>query len=289
MQPSEADAKSLPQKLLDDLAAKRAESEAQSDFAPANVDGIAERAVQAHARERKSGGREKSEKDGAQAVFGEPIGEVLLERREIVGGAQWFDVAKLVADGFGHGHGSVAGAHEEVGARLGDGRAPVGGGNGSSIEAGFAGVAGDADDFGRAGIAQVHGLHVMADHGLAVEIGVGEGAIDDDGGRSVGFAANLAGKQRDAHGGEVTGGDEAIVGDELGFALSAAFEELEFGLIFEGHAGYADGDGGGFDARGGAQSFEDAVGELAQFFHVAGFAPVHAELKGKYVAGIKAA
>ena len=46
----------------------------------------------------------------------------------------------LLADGFGHGHGSVMGSDEEIGAGFRDGSAPVGGGNGEMIEAGFAGV-----------------------------------------------------------------------------------------------------------------------------------------------------
>ncbi len=65
---------------------------------------------------------------------------------------------------------------------------------------------------------------MMANHGCAGEIGVGEGAIHNDSGRAIGFAADLAGEQRDAHGGEVAGGDETVIGDELGLRFGAAFE-----------------------------------------------------------------
>lgn len=271
----EADSQALPENLFNDLAAEGAEGETEADFAAADVDGIAESAVEADAGEREGGGREEGEKDGAEAVFCQAVGEVLFERSEIEGGALRLDVVNLLADGFGHGHRSISCADKEIGARLGDGCAPIGGWNGRLIEAGFAGVAGDTDDLGWAGITHIQGLYVMANYIRTVEVGIGEGAIHDDGGGSIGLAADFAGEQRDAHGGEIAGRDETVLGDEFRFGVGAAFEELEFDLILEGHAGNAHGDGGGFDAWRGAKSFEDAVGELAESLHIAGFAPVH--------------
>ncbi len=194
----------------------------------------------------------------------------------------------LPADGFGHGHGSVAGSHEEESAGLGDGGAPVGGGHGEMVEAGFAGVAGNADNLSRTGIAQIQGLYMMANDCCAGEIDVSEGAIHDDSGRAIGFAADFAGQQRDTHSGKVAGGNEAVLSDDLGLRVGAAFDEPEFGLIPEGNSGNADGDSRSIDAGRRAYLFENAVGELAQFFHVAGFAPVHAELESKDVGGVKA-
>src|SRR6266446_6897871 len=123
----------------------------------------------------------------------------------------------LLADGFGHGHGSVMGSDQEIGAGFRDGSAPVGGGNGEVIEAGFAGVGGNTNDGGWARVAQIHGLHMMANDGCAGEIVVGSG-----------------------------------------------------------------------DAWRRAQTFENAVSELAQFFQVARCAPVHAELEAENVSGFKA-
>ncbi len=51
--------------------------------------------------------------------------------------------------------------------------------------------------------------------------------------------------------------------DDLGLALGASFGKLYFRLVFERLTRNAHGDRGGFDTRRGAQSFEDAVGELA--------------------------
>jgi hypothetical protein len=129
---------------------------------------------------------------------------------------------------------------------------------------------------------------MMANDGCAREIGVGEGSIHDDRGWAVGFAADFAGEQRDARSGELAGGDEAVLGDDFGLCVGAAVGELEFGLIPEGNSGSADGDSRGVYAWRRAQRFENAVGELAQFFHVAGFAPIHAELEGEDVRGVKA-
>ena len=148
----EANSQALPEKLFNDLAAECAEGETEADFAAADIDGIAESAVEADAGERKGGGREEREKDGAEAVFSQAVGKVLFKGCEIKSGAHGFGVAKPAADGFGHAHGSIPCADKEVGAGLGDGCAPIGGGNGRLIEAGFAGVGNDTDDFSWAGI-----------------------------------------------------------------------------------------------------------------------------------------
>ena len=65
-----------------------------------------------------------------QAIFRQRIGVVLFQRSKIVRGAHGLDFVKLTADGFSHGHGGVAGAHQEVGAWFGERSTPVGGGNG---------------------------------------------------------------------------------------------------------------------------------------------------------------
>src|SRR5207245_7054360 len=113
-------------------------------------------------------------------------------------------------------------------------------------------------------------------------------AIASHGWRAVGLTADIACKQRNDHSCEIAGGDETVFGDDFGLRVGAAFGELEFGLISEGSSRSAHGDGGGGDAWRRAQSFENAVGELAQFFQVARFAPVHAELEGENVSGVKA-
>src|SRR6266403_2185765 len=128
----------------------------------------------------------------------------------------------------------------------------------------------------------------MANDGCTVKVVVGKSAIDHQSGRPVGLAAKLAGEQRDAHSDKVTAGDEAVLGDDFGLRVGATLNELEFGFISEGNSWNADGDGRGLDAVRGAQRFENAVGEVAQFFHVTGFAPVHAELEGEDVGGVKA-
>jgi len=194
---------------------------------------------------------------------------VLLEWSNVIDGAMGLDFMDLPADGFGHGHGSIAGSDKEKGARLGDGSAPIDGGNGEMVEARFAGIAGDASDFSSARVAQIHGLYVMANDRGAGEIGVREGSIHNDGRRAVGFAADFTGEQRDAHGDKVAGGHETVLSYDFGLRVGAAFGELEFGLITEGNSGNADGDSRGVDAGRRAQLFENAVGELAQFFHVA--------------------
>jgi hypothetical protein len=80
---------------------------------------------------------------------------MLLERSEVIDRPLGLDFVELLAVGFGHGHGILAGSDQEVSARLGAGSAPVDGGNGEMVEAGFAGVAGDASDFSRARAAQI--------------------------------------------------------------------------------------------------------------------------------------
>src|SRR5260370_25416857 len=112
---------------------------------------------------------------------------------------------------------------------------------------------------------------MMADGGRAGEIGVGEGSIHNDGRRAVSFAADSAGEQRDAHSGEVARGDEAVLGDDFGLRVGAAFDKLEFGLISEGNSGNPDGRSTGFGAGRRAQRFENAVSELTQLFQIAGF------------------
>ncbi len=102
---------------------------------------------------------------------------MLFQRSKIVRGAHWLDVAKLTANRFSHGHGGVAGAHQEVGAWFGERSTPVGSGNGRVVEARLAGVARDAADFGCAGISQTHGLYVMANHGGSIKVNVCESAI----------------------------------------------------------------------------------------------------------------
>src|SRR5207245_645395 len=247
-----ADTESLPEKLADDLATQCAECETQAYFPLADIDRVAERAVDADASERKGGTSEESEQDGAQAIFCEGIGEALFKGSEVVHGTLRLDVVDLPANGFGHGHGSVAGSDEEESARLCVGSAPVDSGNGEMVEAGFADVAGNTDNLGRTGVAQIQGLHVMANDGCAGEIAVSEGAIHDDSGRTIGFAADFSGEQRNAHSREVAGRDEAVLGNELGLRLGATLDELEFGLVLEGYSGNADGDSCGVEAGCGA-------------------------------------
>ncbi len=116
---------------------------------------------------------------------------MLLERGEIIDRAMRIDISNLLANGFGHGHGGIVCAHEEIRAWLRNRGAPVDGGRRRLVQARFADIAGDADDFGRAGVTQIQGLHMMANDRRAVEIGVGEGAIRDHRGWAIGFAAEF--------------------------------------------------------------------------------------------------
>ncbi len=117
------------------------------------------------------------------------------------------------------------------------------------VQTRFACVASDAANFGRAGITQAHGRYVMANRRGSLKVNFGESPIHYHGSDASGFAANFAGQQRDAHRLEITGGDEAILRDDLRLRFSAPLEELYFGLVFERRAGDPHRDGGIFDAR----------------------------------------
>src|SRR5208282_1324703 len=135
---------------------------------------------------------------------------MLFEGGEIVDGALRLEIMNLLANGFGHSHRGVVSSDEKVGAGLGDGRAPIDGWNGRLIEAGFASVAGDADNFSRTGIAKVGSLQMMANDLGIGEISIREGAIDDDGRRAIRLAAERAFQHRDFHGREIAGGNEMV-------------------------------------------------------------------------------
>src|SRR5207245_7481150 len=119
---------------------------------------------------------------GWQGIFWEGIGGAAFQGSEVVNGTLRVDGGDLAGNGFGHGYGSGAGSDEEESARLCVGSAPVDSGNGEMVEAGFAGVAGNTDNLGRTGVAQIQGLHVMVNDGCAGGIAVSEGAIHEDSG-----------------------------------------------------------------------------------------------------------
>jgi hypothetical protein len=68
----------LPQELFDDLAAQRTQGKAQADFTLADVYVVAERPVQTDASQGKSRRGKERQQDGAEAVFGNAVREVLL-------------------------------------------------------------------------------------------------------------------------------------------------------------------------------------------------------------------
>jgi len=85
------------------------------------------------------------------------------------------------------------------------------------------------------------------------------------------------------NGDKVAGGHETVLSYDFGLRVGAAFGEL--GVRFcNGRELGRDGDSRA-STPGSRAVFENAVVNWRNFFHVAGFAPVHAELEGEDVAG----
>src|ERR1044072_4902096 len=163
--------------MFDDLAAKCPESESEHHFPASYIGGIAERTVKPDASQRERRGREEREKDRAQAVFRKGVGETLFEWRKIVDRAVRLDFADLFTNGFGHGHGSIAGSNKEEGPGLRNGSAPIDRGYRRMIKTGIAGITGDANDCGWARVAKIVIQQVMADGPRTREVRICGGGV----------------------------------------------------------------------------------------------------------------
>ena len=116
-----------PRNLPTICLARRAESQANANFALAQAGEIAECAVEADAGQSHCGCGEEREQGGAEAILDGSIVEVFLQRCECIHGAARVDFVDAAADRFGHRHGVALCADEIVGKRIGRAEAGVDG------------------------------------------------------------------------------------------------------------------------------------------------------------------
>jgi len=102
------------------IAPERAERHAQADLAPAQAHDVAQRAVEAEARERERRAGEQREHRGAQAILRVRVADLLVERADREHRAQGLELPHLRSDGCNERFRVGAGANEDVWRRRAD-------------------------------------------------------------------------------------------------------------------------------------------------------------------------
>src|SRR3954465_13818004 len=124
---------------------------------------------------------------------------------------------------------------------------------------------------------------MMADGCASAEDVVDEAAIDDEIMSVTSVATGSAGEKRNAHGGEITGRNEARIGYEFSRRIYLAFENLDFHRKLAGNARNHRRGGGVFHARNRTQPVENAIDAVGESLHVGGLPPIAADVENEHV------
>src|SRR2546427_6020057 len=159
---------SVTQDEAEDIAALRAEGDADAEFLGALRDAVGDQAVDAHGGKQQSDGGKNSQKQHGKARTGKRIGEKLVHGGDGGHGLFAVQLLNLVVDSGNHGQRIAGSAHQNRHSRIDElGHGPVNGRLRGDVEPHLANIADHADDFRRliAGLRQA--LHI--DDGFLAE------------------------------------------------------------------------------------------------------------------------